>query len=258
MESLGLIAVILGGLLVLTLGLGLLALVILGLRFATRDLRAQWQRGRRNRASDPREWAHERGWHYQEHVDRPPLGADVALGAHGLWRQYSDLVHGTVRGVPAASWIQTEGRGPARRPVEAYRHRVVALELAGTLPRVSLVPAEDPISRSVTNRLNAGNRVVLEHARFNDAWSVTAEDPRSASAVLHPRMMERLLQPDLAPRPSLGRPGRDQVRIRLIGRHLIAWRSLRTDADQLDELFSALGDIYALLPEHLWQLHPPP
>lgn len=247
------IAVIIGGLLALVFGLGLLALLVVGMRFATRDLRAQWRRGRRNRAADPRDWAAHRGWQYTADQEHPPLGVDTFLGAHGRWKQYAGIVHGTVRALPAASWIQAEGRGNTRQPVEVYRHRVAALKLPYELPRVSLVPAEDPISRSVTNRLNAERRVVLEHAHFNEVWLVTADDPRSAYAVLDPRMMERLLQPDVAPRPSLRDPGRDQTRIRLIGNHLVAWRSLRTDVDHLDDLFTVLGDMSALMPDHLWQ-----
>lgn len=236
----------------LVFGAGVLGLAGFIAFRATRGLRAQWRRHRRNRRASPRAWADHRQWTYTSEVPHPPFSSALAISYPRGAKRYTEVIEGTVRGVPAASWIQTEWRSDTPHRGGFSRQRVAALHVPWSVPRISLTPSVDELSHSVNSSVNAATRVVLEGDRFNRAWFVSSDDPRTASTVLHPRTMERLLLPDALPAAG-AQLSHEKTHVRFIGRHLYAWRPYRTDVNHLDDLFRLLGDLYDLTPDHVRQ-----
>lgn len=234
----------------LAFGAAVLTLVVFIALRATRGLRAEWRLRRRNRHAKSGDWADHRQWTYTQKAPHPPLASALAISYPRGAKRYTEVIEGTVRGVPAASWIQTEWHSDTPHRGEFSRQRLAALRVPWSVPRISLTPSVDELSHSVNSRVNAAKRVVLEGDRFNAAWFVSSDDPRTASSVLHPRTMERLLLPDALP-PADAHDPRGQTHLRLSGRHLFAWTPSRTDVDHLDDLFRLLGDLHDLTPDHV-------
>ncbi len=156
----------------------------------------------------------------------------------------TEVLTGTWRGREVVALHHAAVRGSQDSAAATRVRRVAAIALPAALPWVELTP-QGPVDRVRT--AFGGQDLVLESAAFNDAWLVRAEDPRAAHALLHPRVMERLLRPDARALSFL-----------VEGPDLVAWSDGEGGLDRTAERFDLLADLLDLVPGHLWVDHTPP
>jgi hypothetical protein len=207
---------------------GLLAVAVLVVVLAFRRVLAR----RRALAA----WAARRGWRYEVAqpllVDRftgPPFGLGEA-------RRATNAVfgHHDGRDLVAFDYEYVAQGGDGRR--QRHSFSVLALQMGVPMPPLRVDP-EGWLDRFV-GRLT-GDDVDLESDDFNRAFQVRCPDRRFASDVLHPRMMELLLE-----HPQLGwRFEQDSMLVVAAGR--------RTPA-QLDATLAVMDAITDLVPEFVW------
>ena len=139
-------------------------------------------------------YALSRGWRYEAYqpllVDRfqgPPFGL-------GHSRSAGNAVYGQHDGRDFVSfdyeYKTTSGSGKNRHTT-THTFSVVALSMGVSLPTLTVDP-ENVLERFVGRLTNSD--IDLELEDFNRAFTVTCADRKFASDVLHPQMMEFLLQ----------------------------------------------------------------
>ena len=134
------------------------------------------------------------GWSYvdeaSEFVNRwegDPFG-------NGDDRETDNAIRGLYQGLEMVAFEYsyethtTDSKG--NRSTTTHRYSVVALLTATRLPGLSVSP-EGGISRIFGKLFNTD--ILLESEEFNRAFTVSSDDRRFASSVLHPRTMEALL-----------------------------------------------------------------
>ncbi len=194
----------------------------------------------RRRRERLRAWAAAAGWTYTE--SDPSLVArwSGAPFGQGRSRRATEVLRGLTRGRPATSFTYrwTTGSGKSRTTHTAH---VVAIDLPARLPELALTP-ENLATRLV--RVLGAQDIQFESAEFNQAWRVQARDLRFAHGVVHPRMMERLMSPDVG-----------RVPLRIEGPSLLSWEPGATSVARLGGRLAALCDIADAIPRHVWQDH---
>jgi hypothetical protein len=139
-------------------------------------------------------YALSRGWRYEasqpllvDRFDGPPFGI-----GHG--RSAGNAVYGQHDGREFVSfdyqYKTTSGSGKDRRTT-THSFSVVALSMGVSLPSLRVDP-ENFLERVVGRVTNSDIELELED--FNRAFTVSCPDRKFASDVLHPQMMEFLLQ----------------------------------------------------------------
>jgi hypothetical protein len=139
-------------------------------------------------------YAVSRGWRYEavqpllvDRFDGPPFGV-----GHG--RSATNAVYGQHDGREFVSfdyeYKTTNGSGKDRRTT-THTCSVVALSMGVSLPSLRVDP-ENFLERVVGRVTNSDIELELED--FNRAFTVSCPDRKFASDVLHPQMMEFLLQ----------------------------------------------------------------
>ena len=133
-------------------------------------------------------------------------------------------------------YTTTSGSGEDRRTT-THSYSVVAMSLGLAVPPLAVSP-EGAVGRffgRLTNR-----DIELESEDFNRAFTVTAHDRRFASDVLHPQMMQMLLQ-----WPALG--------WRLEGDSILVVRSGAHQPSEVDATLAVMDAILDKIPEHVWR-----
>ena len=194
--------------------------------------------GNRRRKNAVRAWALARGW--------TVVGADPALArrwggvpfAMGSARTATEILSGPSGGRPAVSFRYTyttrDGENTAR-----HDHHVVAVFLPRMLPSLDLAPEG---FGSKIAKVFGGQDLTFESEHFNARWRVTAPDPRFAHDVIHPRTMERLLQPDTA-----------GMTVRFVGDAVLAWSSGAPRLEAIEPRARLLNDVVDAIPAYVWQ-----
>lgn len=194
----------------------------------------------RRRQEAVRAWAAGVGWQV--------VGTDPSLvhrwrgrpfGTGGS-RRVSELVVGRFAGRPAMSFCYryTTGSGKNRSTVT---HHVVALGLPTYLPTVELTP--DGLGAKVAKAFG-GQDIAFESEDFNRVWRVTAPDPRFAHAVVHPRLMERLLRPDAA-----------GLSLRVEGTDVLCWSLGTPRLEAVGPRLQVLTALVEQVPRFVWLDH---
>jgi hypothetical protein len=170
---------------------GIALFVIIGLVLAVVAISAyyNYKRGQALAA-----FAASQGWSYvdeaSEFVDRwegDPFG-------NGDNRETDNAMRGLYQGLEMVAFEYsyethtTDSKG--NRSTTTHRYSVVALLTQTNLPGLSVSP-EGGISRMFGKLFNTD--IQLESEEFNRAFTVNCEDRKFASAVLHPRTMQGLL-----------------------------------------------------------------
>ena len=130
----------------------------------------------------------------------------------------------------------TSGTGDDRS-TDTHHYSVVAVSLGLAVPPLAVSP-EGAVGRffgRLTNR-----DIELESEDFNRAFTVTAHDRKFASDVLHPQMMQMLLQ-----WPALG--------WRLEGDSMLVVRSGHHQPSEVDATLAVTDAIIDQIPEHVWR-----
>lgn len=187
-----------------------------------------------------RDWCTRSGWAL--------VGSDRSLSGRwhgapfdvGRSRRASEVVTGRFRGHPVTSfgYQYTTGSGKNQHTV---RHHVVAMALPVRLPTLQLT--NDGFGASLAKSFG-GQDIQFESVAFNEAWRVESPDPRTAHAVLHPRLMERLLAPDAR-----------RLSIRIEGSDVLCWVSGRQQLEAIAAHATVLADVVGSVPRFVWQEH---
>jgi hypothetical protein len=176
----------------------------------------------RRRARQVRHWAAEHGW-----LAEPPRSRMIIGG--------SEVLHRVVDGVPVTS-CTTVYEPDWRRGVDTTRFRHLLMSaLPVDFPVLTLVPTGG--ARRAPAGPDDGPALQVEWSAFNDAWLVQCADARFAHAFCHPRLMERLMRPDVAGLSVLVAGG--DVTVHALG---------RTDLAALEARAAVVGDLVRLVP----------
>ena len=151
------------------------------------------------RIAELRAYAARRGWTYTERDDSWHEAFTGSPFHSGHNRQSTKVLHGTYDGRESAVFdyvyytteSSTDANGHHHSHEEPHRFNVVALSLGAATPGLSVSP-EGAFGRLLGRLFNSD--VELESEEFNRAFTVNADDRKFAFDVLHPRMMELLLQ----------------------------------------------------------------
>jgi hypothetical protein len=185
-----------------------------------------------------------RGWVWTDRDDR---WCDVFSGApfgQGHNRQARHVMTGVHEGrgfvgfdyVYYTTETSTDSKGHTTRREVAHPYAVLGLQVGANVPRLSVSP-EGFFGRTVGKLF--GNDIELESEDFNRAFTVSCPDRKFASDVLHPQMMEYLLQ-----HPRLGwRFEQDSMLVIARGRRIPA---------QIEATIQVMDAITDLVPEFVW------
>lgn len=156
----------------------------------------------------------------------------------GYDRLQRDVLSGTLEGV---SWVtfthlfHTQEETTAGMTDQVFQ--VTLVELPVSLPGIEFVP--ETLASRFARQLGRGDIDVESHA-FNEHWRVVCDDPRYAHAVLTPRMVARLLEPDVA-----------ELAIRIEGSALLCWQAGRQGTEKLTRKVAALAALARRIPRHV-------
>ena len=187
-----------------------------------------------------RAWASSNGWTYLE-SDRSLV--DLSRGQpfrQGSARKASEVLRGTFDGRPALSFSYqwTTGSGKNRSTHHAH---IVALALPAYLPTIEVTP--EGLGAKLAKLVGARD-LQFESEAFNQAYRVAADDERTGHAIVHPRLMERLLRSD-----ALGNAWRIE------GTWILSWEPGTLDLDRLAPRLGLLSAVVRSIPRHVWQDH---
>ncbi len=220
-------------------GSGFVLLVVLFVFVAIGAMVYAYQQAKKRR-EEMAAYAVSRGWRYEEVqpllVDRfqgPPFGM-------GHSRRAGNAVYGQHDGRDFVAfdyeYKTTSGSGKDRRTT-THTFSVVALSMGVALPSLRVDP-ENFVERVIGRVTNTDIELELED--FNRAFTVSCPDRKFASDVLHPQMMEFLLQH----RDVGWRFERDSMLVVASGRRTIP---------QIDATLALMDQIAALVPEFVWK-----
>lgn len=157
----------------------------------------------KKRREDMAALAHARGWSYSERDDGCHARFQGSPFGLGHDRRSTNVLEGVYDGRPFVAFdfvyhttqTSTTGKTTSSREVP-HRFGIVALDMGAAFPPLEVTP-EGFVGRFVGRLTNSD--IELESEDFNRAFTVSCPDRKFASDVLHPRMMELLLQfPDSA------------------------------------------------------------
>lgn len=180
---------------------------------------------------EARRWAVARGWNFSQ--INPALDRRWTVGPMGLGRNRTayNVVSGTFDQLPVAVFRFRHTTGSGDSQSTSY-FTCYTVSLPTRVPHLLARPEGAFVS---------GRDLQFELMQFNDLWRVTAPDPRYAHDLMHPRMMERLLQPD-----AFG------VTIAFGGTDVLMITNGITSMDLFDSRLRLLSDIVGLVPRFVW------
>ena len=190
-------------------------------------------------------YAASRGWTYTE---QDPSLLDRFEGAPfgtGQDREAFNVMRGTAHDRPmvvfdyryVTTHTSTDAQGHSKTERTTHPFSVIAVNTGAVMPALAVTP-EGLVSRFFGRLTNSD--IELESEDFNRAFTVTCPNRRFASDVLHPRMMELLLQwPELAWRFDA-----DSV---------LAIRSGAHDVQEVEAKLAALDAILDAVPDFVWR-----
>lgn len=186
------------------------------------------------------EWAARNGWSYADADDslvnlsqRDPFG-------EGHHQRTAEVLRGRFAGRETVSFVYRWRTGSGKEEQHHSAH-VVAVALPAYLPIVEVAP--EGLGARLAKAFG-GQDLRFESDEFNRAFRVQAYDERTAYAIVHPRLMERLLMAD----------GR-QVAWRTDGTWILSWQNGATDLETLAMRLSVLTAVVSAIPRHVWQDH---
>ncbi len=184
------------------------------------------------------EFAKSHGWEFAERTyEYNSRFSSFPFGTGNARRQES-VVRGTYNGQQCATFAQvyelsSEGQGTPT----AYANQITLAELPVALPRLDIVPKNLPLN--VANALR-GRDIEMESWDFNQRWRVLCDDPRYGHAVIDPRMIERLLFPDV-----------EGLAVRIEGGAVYVWGVGRQGSANLAKRLGVVSGIARRIPDHV-------
>lgn len=194
----------------------------------------------RRRLEAVRRWCTGVGWTFvgsDRSLTRRWSGTPFGVGRS---RQVRELVVGTYGGRPAMSFEYRYTTSDGKNTT-THRFHVVALRMPAYLPTLELTPGH--ALQRLAARLGAQDIEFESHA-FNDAWRVVARDERFAHAVVHPRLMERLMRPDAR-----------RMSIRVEATDVLSWAPGTPRYDTIGPRLGVLSAVVDAVPRFVWLDH---
>jgi hypothetical protein len=118
------------------------------------------------------------------------------------------------------------------------RFGVIAMQLPAALPWLE-VEHENLLGEQLRNIVDARPDIRFESDLFNRTFRVTSDDERYARAIVHPRLMELLLD-------------RGEIGWRITGEHLLGWYTGSHTPSDLERRLDFLAQIAGLVPAFVW------
>ena len=187
-----------------------------------------------------RAWALSNRWTYAGSDPSLVHLSDAQPFGQGRDKRATEVLRGAFDGHQAVSFTYSWTTGDEKDTTNHTAH-VVALALPAYLPTVEVT--RDGFGAKL-DKLFGGQDIQFESEAFNRAYRVAATDQRTGHAILHPRLMERLLQGD-----ALG------TAWRIDGTWILSWESGTTDLDRLAPRLGVLCAVVRSIPRHVWQDH---
>jgi hypothetical protein len=190
-------------------------------------------------------FAASRGWTYAESDDSLLDRFEGEPFGVGQDREAVNVIRGSAHDRPMVAFdysyvttsTSTDANGHSHTERHTHPFSVVVVNIGVVMPALSVAP-EGMISRLIGRLTNSD--IELESEEFNRAFRVTCPNRRFASDVLHPRMMQLLLQwPELA--------------WRFDADSLLAVRPGSHDVQEIDAKLAALDTILDNVPDFVWQ-----
>jgi hypothetical protein len=190
-------------------------------------------------------FAASRGWTYAESDDSLLDRFEGEPFGVGQDREAVNVIRGSAHDRPMVAFdysyvttsTSTDANGHSHTERHTHPFSVVVVNTGVVMPALSVAP-EGMISRLIGRLTNSD--IELESEEFNRAFRVTCPNRRFASDVLHPRMMQLLLQwPELA--------------WRFDADSLLAVRPGSHDVQEIDAKLAALDTILDNVPDFVWQ-----
>ena len=190
-------------------------------------------------------YAARRGWTFAERDQTLLDRFEGAPFGTGEDREASNVMRGTAHDRPMVVFdyeyvttsTRTDSEGHSTTDRDTHAFSVMAVNTGAVLPALSVTP-EGMVGRFFGRLTNSD--IELESEDFNRAFTVTCPNRRFASDVLHPRMMELLLQwPELA--------------WRFDADSLLAIRPGKHDVTEVEAKLAALDAILDTVPDFVWR-----
>lgn len=155
-------------------------------------------------------------------------------------RQY-DVLKGTLNGVDCVTFTHHFELSDDKDKAADQVFQVSLVEIPVVLPKLEVVP--EGVAAKFAKALGGGD-LDVESYEFNRRWRVLCKDARYAHAVLDPRMVERLLQPDAL-----------DLAIRIEGGAVMAWQAGRVGTHTLARRLGVLTAVARRIPAHVVREH---
>jgi hypothetical protein len=215
------------GVLLATVALGVVILAVLAYMMQKKRQEAFQQWALRNR------WTYEGSDPSLVHLsDAQPFG-------QGRDKRATEVLRGAFDGHQAVSFTYSWTTGDEKDTTNHTAH-VVALALPAYLPTVEVT--RDGFGAKL-DKLFGGQDIQFESEAFNKEFRVTASDAQVGHAIVHPRLMERLLR-DGAVTPW-----------RIEGTSIISWEPGSSALETLATRLGLLSAIVRSIPRHVWLDH---
>jgi hypothetical protein len=148
-----------------------------------------------------------------------------------------NVLRGSLNGVQCVTFTHHfEIRDDGNRGAD-HAFQVSLVEIPVVLPRLEVVP--EGVAAKFAKALG-GRDLDVESHEFNRRWRVLCRDARYAHAVLDPRMVERLLEPDAW-----------ELAIRIDGGAVMAWQAGRVGTADLARRLGVLTAVARRIPAHV-------
>jgi len=194
----------------------------------------------RKRIERLRTWAATNRWTYTA-SDRSLV--DFSRGQPfgvGRSKRATEIMAGPFEGFAGLSFTYRWTTGSGKSSTTHTAH-IVAVRLPAFLPTLELTP--DGFGAKLAKLVGAQD-IQFESDEFNRAFRVASSDPQVAHAIVHPRLMERMLRDD-----SRG------TCWRIEGTWILTWASGSTDLDRLATHLGLLTAVARSVPRHVWLDH---
>ena len=182
------------------------------------------------------EWAADRGWAYAKSVpELSDLWARNPFGRSEI-RGLFDVASGSIDGRFAAVGDYVFSRSGDVDALSSTIH-VAFVTLERRVHAVDFTP-KDAVEN--VELAFGGTEIPIESAAFNQRWRVRGDDERTAHAIAHPRLAERLMEADA-----------QGLNVRVEGESVMVWNPHRRGVEDWDDMLLLAADVASLIPSHI-------
>jgi hypothetical protein len=163
-----------------------------------------------------------RRWFHSFPFDRGSMEKDTAF------------IRGPFNGLTCATYTHELEIGQEDKRTRKERWQITLAEIPYSLPTIDIVP-DDSLAK--LTKVLGGMDVDFESSTFNKMWRVKAGNLKYAHDIVHPRMMERLLQYDA-----------EGLALRIEGRAVLCWQADPRGPEDLARRLSIVTAVAKLIP----------